>query len=139
MVHRRRRSRLIVMSEALGDNDADTFGSWLKSTRERTGMTQGELGAAAGMSGNQVGRYEQGKAFPRGANAARLAAALGVDPAEFNQALLRNAPGKSPAISTVDVVTEMAATLERLAAAQAQDRRLLEEILRLLESGTKPA
>jgi transcriptional regulator with XRE-family HTH domain len=60
---------------------AGTLGERLRAARRRLGMSQGELGAAAGLSQTAVSRLEHGgvAAPPREA-VDRLAAALGVAP-----------------------------------------------------------
>ena len=58
----------------------ETLAERLRIARRRLGMSQGELGAAAGLSQAAVSRLEHGGGAPPTDTLARLAAALGVEP-----------------------------------------------------------
>jgi transcriptional regulator with XRE-family HTH domain len=59
------------------------IGDRLKELRERKLLTQGELGAAAGVSRDQVSRIERDEVDPRFSTIRKLARALDVDPSEL--------------------------------------------------------
>jgi transcriptional regulator with XRE-family HTH domain len=59
------------------------IGDRLKELRERKLLTQAELGAAAGVSRDQVSRIERDEVDPRFSTIRKLARALGVDPSEL--------------------------------------------------------
>jgi transcriptional regulator with XRE-family HTH domain len=59
------------------------FGHLVAANRRRTGLTQDELARAIDMSPDMVSRIETGKTGARFATIEKLAAQLGVDPAEF--------------------------------------------------------
>jgi transcriptional regulator with XRE-family HTH domain len=59
------------------------FGERVRALRSRTGLTQEELGAAAGLHRTYVGGVERGERNVSLVNILRLAAALRVDPAEL--------------------------------------------------------
>lgn len=59
------------------------FGRNLLRLRKNKSMTQDALGAKAGVSGAQIGRYEKGTDFPGNATLVRLSAALGVPEIEL--------------------------------------------------------
>ncbi len=48
------------------------FGTWLRTTRESFGLTQGELARMSGISASAIGMYEQGRRKPSPAAQARL-------------------------------------------------------------------
>lgn len=58
-----------------------SFHAKLLDARVAKGMSQTDLAVAAGIAPGQISRYEQGKNTPRPHVMAKLAAALGVDPA----------------------------------------------------------
>jgi transcriptional regulator with XRE-family HTH domain len=62
---------------------AGTFAARLTSLREAKGLLRSELARAAGISGAQVTRLEQGLQLPRLDTLYQLAAALGVDVVEL--------------------------------------------------------
>ena len=45
-------------------NDAGTLGSAIRAAREKAGLTQEELAAAAGLPRYWLGRWERGRALP---------------------------------------------------------------------------
>lgn len=57
---------------------ARRFGENLKRARRKRGLSQEELGLAAGLDGAVISRIEAGQREPRVKNIARIAAALGV-------------------------------------------------------------
>lgn len=59
------------------------FGMLVKAHRQRRGMTQAALAAAAGMSDTMISRIELGLSGARFPNIQHIADALGVDPAEL--------------------------------------------------------
>jgi transcriptional regulator with XRE-family HTH domain len=59
------------------------IGDRLKELRERKLLTQAELGAAAGVSRDQVSRIERDEVDPRFSTIRKLARALDVDPSEL--------------------------------------------------------
>ena len=61
------------------------IGSKLKELRERNLLTQADLGAAAGVSRDQVSRIERDEVDPRFSTIRKLAKALNVDPIEFTR------------------------------------------------------
>jgi transcriptional regulator with XRE-family HTH domain len=63
--------------------DAVKIGGKLRRLRERRLLTQAELGARAGVNRDQVSRIERDEVDPRFSTIRKLAAALGVDPAEL--------------------------------------------------------
>ncbi len=65
--------------------DAVKIGSRLKELRERNLLTQAELGAAAGVSRDQVSRIERDEVDPRFSTIRKLARALEVDPSELTR------------------------------------------------------
>ncbi|MBA3423978.1 MAG: helix-turn-helix transcriptional regulator [Rubrobacter sp.] len=65
--------------------DAVKIGEKLRQLRERNLLTQAELGAAAGVSRDQVSRIERDEVDPRFSTIRKLAAALGVDPRELTK------------------------------------------------------
>lgn len=56
----------------------DTPGSRLRRLREEKGLSQAALGAAVGVTGVQIGRYEHDKDTPGGVILLRLSEQLGV-------------------------------------------------------------
>ena len=65
--------------------DAVKIGGRLKELRERNLLTQAELGAAAGVSRDQVSRIERDEVHPRFSTIRKLARALNVDPTELTR------------------------------------------------------
>jgi DNA-binding XRE family transcriptional regulator len=65
--------------------NAVKIGSRLKELRERNLLTQVELGAAAGVSRDQVSRIERDEVDPRFSTIRKLARALEVDPSELTR------------------------------------------------------
>ena len=65
--------------------DAVKIGGRLKDLRERNLLTQAELGAAAGVSRDQVSRIERDEVEPRFRTIRKLAKALDVDPSELTR------------------------------------------------------
>jgi len=65
--------------------NAVKIGSRLKELRERNLLTQAELGAAAGVSRDQVSRIERDEVDPRFSTIRKLARALEVDPSELTR------------------------------------------------------
>ena len=65
--------------------DAVKIGNRLKELRERNLLTQAELGAAAGVSRDQVSRIERDEVDPRFSTIRKLARALEVDPSELTR------------------------------------------------------
>jgi transcriptional regulator with XRE-family HTH domain len=65
--------------------DAVKIGKRLKELRERNLLTQAELGAAAGVSRDQVSRIERDEVDPRFSTIRKLARALEVDPSELTR------------------------------------------------------
>jgi transcriptional regulator with XRE-family HTH domain len=65
--------------------DAVKIGGRLKELRERNLLTQAELGAAAGVSRDQVSRIERDEVDPRFSTIRKLARALNVDPSELTR------------------------------------------------------
>ena len=63
--------------------EAVKIGGRLKELRERNLLTQAELGAAAGVSRDQVSRIERDEVDPRFSTIRKLARALGVAPSEL--------------------------------------------------------
>ena len=63
--------------------DAVKIGGRLKELRETNLLTQAELGAAAGVSRDQVSRIERDEVDPRFSTIRKLARALGVAPSEL--------------------------------------------------------
>ena len=63
------------------------FGERVRAFRAQTGLTQEALGAAAGLHRTYIGGVERGERNVSLNNILRLAAALGVDPAELVQGL----------------------------------------------------
>lgn len=59
------------------------FGERVRAFRSQTGLTQEELGDRAGLHRTYVGGVERGERNVSLMNILRLAAALGVDPAEL--------------------------------------------------------
>jgi transcriptional regulator with XRE-family HTH domain len=65
---------------------ADLYaGAHLRELRQARGMSQSALGAAAGVTYQQVQKYETGRNRLSVSTLAMLAAALGVTPGEFFQ------------------------------------------------------
>lgn len=65
----------------------ESYARRLRRARRANGMTQHELGAAAGISGSQVYRLEAAEREPRLSTVIALARALGKDPAEMVRGL----------------------------------------------------
>ena len=65
--------------------DVVKIGGRLKELRERNLLTQAELGAAAGVSRDQVSRIERDEVDPRFSTIRKLARALDVDPSELTR------------------------------------------------------
>lgn len=59
------------------------FGMLVKAHRQRCGMTQADLAAAAGMSDTMISRIELGASGARFPNIQHIADALKIDPAEL--------------------------------------------------------
>lgn len=59
------------------------FGARLRELRNRAGMTQQQLGEAAGVSYKFLGSTERGEENPTLSTIAKLAAALGIEPREL--------------------------------------------------------
>lgn len=59
------------------------FGLLVKTHRQRLGMTQADLAAAAGMSDTMVSRIELGASGARFPNIQKIADALRIDPAQL--------------------------------------------------------
>lgn len=62
---------------------AETFAANLRRLRKQRGLTQEQLGLAAGMHMADVGAFETQGREPRVSTIARLAEALDVDPGEL--------------------------------------------------------
>lgn len=69
------------------------FGHRLRSIREAKGLGQTELGTLAGMTPQQVAKYERGVSEPSWSVVLRLAGALGVGTDEFRDT---SAPDADP-------------------------------------------
>jgi len=69
----------------LAEPIANTWGHRLKVLRVNAGLTQAELGAAVGIKQGTVARYESGDRTPPDEMRAKLADALGADPADVFQ------------------------------------------------------
>jgi len=65
--------------------DLVKIGDRLKELRERNLLTQAELGAAAGVSRDQVSRIERDEVDPRFSTIRKLARALDVNPSELTR------------------------------------------------------
>lgn len=74
-----------------GDNV--TIGERIKAAREKTGMTQVELGEKVGVSGVAIMRYEKGQRQPRYDQLQRIANALGVSVYELFDGSTTDADG----------------------------------------------
>lgn len=70
---------------------AITFGQLLKTLRAARNLTQQKLAERTGLSPATIASYDEGRRMPEAATVDRLAAALGVAPAEHDQ--LRRAAG----------------------------------------------
>ena len=70
------------------DNYFDDFRINMKFYREQKGFSQSELAIQANSSNGMIGNIESGKAKPSFENVCKIAAALGVHPADL---FLRNA------------------------------------------------
>jgi transcriptional regulator with XRE-family HTH domain len=66
------------------------FASNLRRLREAAGLSQDELGLRAGVGVSNVSRYESAKRDPSVRTVARLADALGVDPAQLLEGVGRS-------------------------------------------------
>ncbi|MFO7893957.1 MAG: helix-turn-helix transcriptional regulator [Longimicrobiales bacterium] len=64
-------------SEAAAGRGRRTFGERLRELRDRSGFTQGELAARAGLNRVTIARYETGEQMPRYSTLVALADALG--------------------------------------------------------------
>jgi transcriptional regulator with XRE-family HTH domain len=62
---------------------AETFAANLRRLRQERGLTQEQLGLAAGMGMSDIGEMETQGREPKVTTIARLAAALGVEPGEL--------------------------------------------------------
>ncbi|MBS1860992.1 MAG: helix-turn-helix transcriptional regulator [Actinobacteria bacterium] len=62
---------------------AAQFAATLREARERAGMSQEALAAAAGLNRTAVGKVERGEAQPKLATVLRLAGGLGCDPCDL--------------------------------------------------------
>lgn len=62
---------------------AEQFGKNLARLRERSGLTQEEIALRASVHRTEVSQLERGLRIPRIDTVAKLAGALGVEPAEF--------------------------------------------------------
>lgn len=60
-------------------SDSSAFGSLVKSSRERLGLSQGELGRLVGVQRPQISKIESGEKDPSFEVACRLAAVLDID------------------------------------------------------------
>jgi putative transcriptional regulator len=72
--------------------NGDYFAGRLKELREAAGLTQAELAERSGLSQKAISQWEQGVARPLWDNVIALAAALGVDVAEFLKAPAKRPP-----------------------------------------------
>lgn len=61
----------------------ERFGRNVRSQRERRGLSQEELGHAAGLHPTEISRLERGVREPRLSTVVRLARALGLRPARL--------------------------------------------------------
>ncbi|WP_380283476.1 ATP-binding protein [Kitasatospora purpeofusca] len=83
---------------ATGDTLLGDFGTLLRQHRYATGWTQEELAERSGISAHAISVLESGRRRPRLSSVARLAAALGLDPAGRDR-LLSAARGEAAARS----------------------------------------
>ena len=67
----------------MGDDLRKRFGALVAANRRRRGLTQQELAERAEISADMLGQVERGLTGARFTTIERLAAALGVDPAEL--------------------------------------------------------
>jgi transcriptional regulator with XRE-family HTH domain len=72
-----------VTTEVGKKKNTSAFGQRLRELREAAGLTQQQLGDAAGMAYQTVAKYERGASIPTWPVVVRLADALGVDTDEF--------------------------------------------------------
>ncbi len=84
------------------------FHEKLKNARERAGLTQKQLGEAAGISARMVQMYENGDHYPRANVAKKLSDVLGVSVTYLlseNDAILADAEEKGGTAARRDVAT----------------------------------
>jgi transcriptional regulator with XRE-family HTH domain len=74
----------------------ETVGERLQRLRESLGLTQDQLGRAAGVPPTTLRNYEQGRRLPRLDAAAKLARVLGTTLDELAGDLAAGGPGKKP-------------------------------------------
>lgn len=70
-----------------GTAQAEEFGRRVRATRRGNRVSQEKLGELAGLHRTYVGHLERGEVNPSLYNVIRIAAALGVDPAELIRGL----------------------------------------------------
>lgn len=102
------------------------FGRLVAAHRKRKRMTQEALAAAAELSPDMIGRIEAGQTGARFPSIERIAAALGVDPAELFSTESSNSAPKSKAVLDLHA---------RLASLSDRDIAWVE---RLLDAALKP-
>lgn len=101
-----------------------TFADALRGRRAEANLSQGELGAAIGVSGSAVGNWERGEDEPSRANVAALERALGLEPGDLSRHL-----GYGPA----DAVPTQQQLMEMVQALSAQVQTMSQQLDRLLE------
>jgi transcriptional regulator with XRE-family HTH domain len=77
------------MSQDIGGN----FGKWLRAARRKKGWSGELLAVEIGTSQGNISLYERGLRHPHRERAVELATALGADPREALQALMKDTPG----------------------------------------------
>jgi transcriptional regulator with XRE-family HTH domain len=87
------------------------FGARIRAARVSAGMSQGELGAAVGISFQQVQKYEKGADRIAASTLQGLAAALGVHPGSFYD----DAPVPAGSIPAVKAAMKAAEALQQSA------------------------
>jgi transcriptional regulator with XRE-family HTH domain len=92
-----RRSRNDQEVSELTDEVARAFGEKLLAARERSGLTQEELGYRSSVNRGEVGQLELGHHVPRLDTLLKLAGGLDVDPCQLLGDLRWRPPPEGPA------------------------------------------
>ena len=86
-LRKQEKRRLAVTPKPEEDQDLRFSPKWLKSHRQKLGLSAEKYGKLVGVSGLSIYHWEQGKANPRAAQRAKLAAIRGIGKREAEKRL----------------------------------------------------
>ncbi len=86
-----------VSNGDLGESVAKAFGHKLLAAREKSGLTQEELGYLSSIHRTEISQLERGYRSPRLDTVVKIAGALGIEPCELIGDVRWNPPPSGPA------------------------------------------